>query len=202
MLFQVGGAGFQTAFQELQRWGFADAILPFLLFFALLFAVLQKVHLFGEKDGEKWKPNRKLNGVAAFVIAMMIVVPHIMNPTANDPVSIVNKILPASALIVFALVVILLLIGMTSFDKEGTPMKSPLVQLAGLGGVAVLIYIFLATVFPTQLGIGLGPLRDPKVQALVIVVAIFAVIVWFVVREPKEEKKPWWEGAQRLMGKP
>ncbi|MBW3018739.1 hypothetical protein KY329_00960 [Candidatus Woesearchaeota archaeon] len=203
MIFQVGGAGFQTAFQELQKWGFAEAILPFLLFFALLFAVLQKVHLFGEKGAEGWAPNRKLNGVAAFVIAMMLVVPHIMSPSANDPVSIVNKILPASAIIVFALVVILLLIGMTSFNKEGEQMKSPLVQLAGLGGVAVLAYIILATVFPTQLGIGLGPLTDPKIQALVIVIAIFAIIVWFVTKEekPKGERR-WWTTPQELMGKP
>jgi len=202
MLFQVGGAGFQTAFQELQKWGFSDAILPFLLFFALLFAVLQKVHLFGKSDADgNWAGNRKLNGVAAFVIALMIVIPHIMSPSANDPVSVVNKILPASALIIFALVVILLLVGMTSM--KGTDyIKSPLVQLAGLGGVLVLAYIFLATMFPTRLGIGLGPLRDPKIQALVIVVAIFAVIVWFVTKEDKKQgDRRWWTTPQELMGK-
>jgi hypothetical protein len=201
MLFQIGGAGFQTAFQELQKWGFTDAILPFLLFFALLFAVLQKVHLFGQTKGDEWVSNRKLNGVASFVIAMMIVIPHIISPSPNDPVSIVNKILPASALIIFALVIIILLVGMTSM-KGGDYIKSPLVSLAGLGGVLVLAYVFLATMFPTRLGIGLGPLRDPKIQALVIVVAIFAVIVWFVTKEDKPTgKKPWYEGAQRLMGK-
>lgn len=190
MIFQVG-ANFKTALDYMQTWGFADAILPFLLFFGLLFAVLQKVKLFKTKKGTEEIADRKMNGVIAFVIAMMIVVPHVIGgiyPPGADPVNIINNILPASAIIIFAIVMILIIVGLMETKDE--PGKSPIARLAGLAGVIILATLFLANLFPT-IGLRLGFLKDPGMQALLVVIGIFGVVVWFITKEEPDTPYKW-----------
>ena len=49
-----------------QNWIFKDYILPFLLVFVLVFAVLERTKLFGEEK-------RQLNAITAFVIGLIVV---------------------------------------------------------------------------------------------------------------------------------
>lgn len=173
-------ANLRTAFTELQNWGFSDAILPFLLFFAILFAILQKIKLF--KDGDD--ADRKLNAIIAFVISAMIVVPHILGtiPRSMDPVVIMYNILPASAIIIVTLAVVMILMGLTEY-KTG----APLLLALGLGSIALIVYLFITNMFPN---IGLNPIiKDPKLQSLVIVLLVFGLIVWFIMRSPGEKDK-------------
>ncbi|MBW3018738.1 hypothetical protein KY329_00955 [Candidatus Woesearchaeota archaeon] len=182
MIFQAG-IHLQTAVGEMQRWGLWDAILPFLLFFAILFAILQQVKIFKKPDG---KADRKLNGVLAFVMSAMIVVPHIIGtyPATKDPVLIMYKILPTSTIIIIALVLVALLVGLTEYE-----VPAPIMLLAALAAIGTVVYLFVINIFPDVSVSGLGPLSDPKLQALLIVLLIFGLIVWFVVREKKEPEE-------------
>jgi len=196
MLFQVGG-NFRLAFDYLRSWGLDEAILPFLLFFAVIFAVLMKIKIFKDPEDEN-KADRKMNAIISFVIAMMVIVPHIMNayPAGADPIDMVNALLPNAAAIIFAIVLILIIVGMMG---QQTPGIAPITRLAGLGGVAIIVWIFVANMFPA-LGISLGFLRDPRTQALVVVLAVFAVIVWFITKEDKPKPKESYKRLHELFG--
>lgn len=196
MLFQVGG-NFRLAFDYMRSWGLDEAILPFLLFFAVIFAVLMKVKIFKDPEDDT-KADRKMNAIIAFVIALMVVVPHIIGaypPNAN-PIDMVNQLLPSAAAIIFAIVLILIIVGMMA---QETPGIAPITRIAGLGGVAIILWIFIANMFPA-LGLSLGFMRDPRTQALIVVLAVFAVIVWFITKEEKPKPKEPYQRLHELFG--
>ena len=71
-----------------------------------------------------------------------------------------------------------------------TPGIAPVSRLAGFAGIIILAIIFLANIFP-QLGLNLWFMKDPKFQALAVVVGIFGVVVWFITKPDKKETEPW-----------
>jgi len=186
MLFQltpypstVGGT-FQSLMQALIDWGFVDAFLPFMLIFVLIFATLQKIALFGEGEGAERKPDRQINGVLAFVIAAMVVVPHIagLYPPNSDPIIIINTFLPSTAVILIAVLCVILLLGLA-----GTEIPNVLLWSIALVAAGFLIFMILVAMIP-----GFLPtfdfLRDPAIQALIIILLVMGLIGYFVVREP------------------
>jgi len=88
--------------------GMFDVILPFLLVFTIVFAILEKTRVLGEETDNKPKSN--LNSVVAFVIGMIFV-------TATHLVAAINSALPYVVILLLIIISILLLIG--AFFKEG-----------------------------------------------------------------------------------
>ncbi|MEM3154042.1 MAG: hypothetical protein QW165_00545 [Candidatus Woesearchaeota archaeon] len=183
MLFQyyptyTSGTG-RSVFQTLADWGFVDAILPFILIFVLVFAILQKIGMF--KD-DKGKPDRKINGLLALVIAALVVVPHVVQlyPPDQDPINIINQFLPSTAVILVAILAVILLLGLA-----GAEIPSVLQWLIALFALGFLIVMILMAVIP-----GFFPtfywLQDPAIQALLIILLVMALVAWFVIREPGE----------------
>ncbi len=115
---------------------------PFLLVFFIVFAVLEKTQLFGEKK-------QQLNALVAFVIGLILV-------SAVFPKQIITNMtlfLSVALIIVF---VVLLLWGFVYGDKkEGfTPNKTMKITLGIIIGISVIIAILWAT------GVGVGFLGD------------------------------------------
>ena len=75
-------------FYQLQELGLFDVILPFMLIFALVYAVLTKVNIFG--PGTK-----NYNIVIALVMGLAVVFPHVLGyyPENQDIVVIINHAL-------------------------------------------------------------------------------------------------------------
>ena len=70
-----------TQFREIINFfdniGIFDVVLPFLLVFTIVFALLERTKVFGVEDIEGKKYTKKnLNSVAAFVIAFLQLLPH------------------------------------------------------------------------------------------------------------------------------
>ena len=103
----------QNAIEFLREFGLFDVVLPFLLVFALIFAILEKTKILGtEKIGEdKEAPKKELNTIVAFVIAMLVV-------ATNKVVSAINSALPNVVLIIVAFVAFLMMIGIFMGSKE------------------------------------------------------------------------------------
>ena len=92
-----------------REFGLFDIILPFLLVFTLVFAILEKTKIFGtEEDGKT--PRKNLNAMVGFVIGLLVVA------TARV-VSIINKALPNIVLLLVIAVSFLILLGV--FVKSG-----------------------------------------------------------------------------------
>lgn len=130
-----------NAVQFLQDFGLFDVILPFLLVFTLVFAVLEKTKIFGVEGDNKSRKN--LNAMASFAIAFFV--------TASvNVVSAFQFALPWVSLILVVLVSFLLLSGVffeetadgkiwSLFSKHPSLTK----WLVGIVGLAILV-IFLS----------------------------------------------------------
>ncbi len=96
-----------NAIEFLKNFGLFDVVLPFLLVFAIVFAILEKTRILGEEDG---KPKKNLNSMVAFTIALLVV-------ATNAVVTAINKSLPNIVLLLVTSVSFLMLIGV--FWKTG-----------------------------------------------------------------------------------
>src|SRR3989338_4169033 len=93
------------AVEFFREFGLFDIVMPFLLVFTIVFAVLEKTEILGvtKIKGETY-PNKNLNAAVAFVVAMLVV-------AAANIVSVINEALPNIILLLVVLVSFLVLIG-------------------------------------------------------------------------------------------
>ena len=90
--------------------GVFDVVLPFLLVFTIVFALLERTKVFGmEKIDGKDYTKKNLNSAAAFVIAFLVV-------ASSELVEVITKISSNFVVLLFGIVLFLLLVG--SFFKE------------------------------------------------------------------------------------
>lgn len=205
MVFQQAQSGGQLrgVFQYLQDFGFLDFVLPFVLIFVVIFAILQKVVLF--KADSKWDsatkkyiptadtdkiPNRKINAMISLAISLMIVIPHAagMYPPEMDPVALISSFLPSTVVVLAAMFVILILLGFAGANE-----KSALQLLIAAIGVGLLVFLFTLSIFPTFFPSGFYWLADPTIQALLFVLLIMALVVYWVMKSdttPPERRLP------------
>ncbi len=130
------------AVQFFKDFGLFDIVLPFLLVFAIVYAVLDKTRILGQYTykGESY-PNKNLNAVVAFVVAMLVV-------AAANIVGVINEALPNIVLLLVVLVSLLLLVGVFFKTGEldlGTTHKTTVGIFIGLISIGVLL-IFLGAI--------------------------------------------------------
>lgn len=193
MLFQApyyAGGQIQGVFQTLQAWGFADALLPFILIFVLVFAILQKIEIF--KEGTPPKPDRKINGIIAFVIAALVVIPHITRsyPPQADPVTIIMNFLPSTGILLLAIFVVMLLLGLV-----GAKIPSPILALIGFASLIILGAVIIKAAFPAFAPRWIT--NDPNTQSLIVILLTMGGVAWFILREP-EPTKTWMQKIEEL----
>ncbi len=97
----------ENAIIFLRDFGLFDIVLPFLLVFTIVFAILEKTKILGEEDG---KPKKNLNSMVAFVVGLLVV-------ATNKIVNALTQALPNVILLVIISISFLLLIGV--FWKTG-----------------------------------------------------------------------------------
>jgi len=174
----VLNAGFSKLGYYFQTYGIMDFLLPFLLVFTIIFAVMQKTKILGEK--------KNFNVIIALVLALMFVVPHVMGyyPLGYDPVQVMNESLPSIALVAVAAIMLLILMGVfgTNFSKSAAPV------------IAVLAIGFVAYIFGSALSVWTGPSDifswwSSEITELLIIILIFGLIVWFIVKDPADKSK-------------
>ncbi len=97
-----------SAIEFLHDFGFYDVVLPFLLVFTIIFAVLEKTKIFGTEGG---KPKKNINAMIAFVIALMFVA------TTNLVIG-TKEFLPNVVILLITLMSFMMLVGFFYADKE------------------------------------------------------------------------------------
>jgi hypothetical protein len=176
-------ADFRDAIFMLQDMGVADVLLPFLLVFSIVFAILQKTKILGSQPGAK-----RFNVIVALVMGLALIFPHVLGyySPESDPVNIINAALPSVAVVIIAIIMVMLLLGAFGSDLEvsGTPLAN-----------FVLIFAFAAVayIFGTAAGYfggGRFPrwlwfLEDPNTRSLLVMILVFGGIIWFVTHEDK-----------------
>jgi len=91
--------------------GVYDVVLPLLLIFSIVFAILEKTRVFGlEKVGDKEVTRKNINAMVAFCTAFFVV-------ASSQLVATINKLIADVSLIIVTFVMFMLMIGVFSSDK-------------------------------------------------------------------------------------
>ncbi len=171
----VYGSTFGNALSRLEYYGLTDVIIPFLLIFTVLYAVLSRVKIFGSDDAQ----NKKFNIVIAFSVTLLAVIPHVTGTYREfDIVQIINTTFPQVALLIATIVMVLILVGVVGGGK--TVDKSPMLGIITVLSVALVVVIFGRALWPGYTPPWLGFLDDPNLQAIVLTLLGFGLVVWFV----------------------
>ncbi len=176
----------------LKEFGLFDVVLPFLLVFAIIFALLEKTRILGvEKTKDAEHPKQNLNATVAFVIALLVV-------STNRVVTALSDALPNVVLLFVVVLVFLMMVG--TFYKEGEFdfIKGHDRWAAFLVVVSFIVIILIfanslktesgASWLDAGLGWFLGNISGPVVTTSIFV--ILAVLgVWIIAfRKPGEKK--------------
>ncbi len=163
---------------QLEQFGLLDAVLPFILIFAVIFTVTSRTKVLGDK--------KNVHMLVALVISLLVVIPHVMGtyPPGQDVVNIINSALPNVSLVIVIIVAALILMGIFLPNATGVPMGGLLAFLS----VGVIIYIFGLSAGWWASGGGFGFLSNPDIQALVVIVLVFAVVIFLITAESPMDK--------------
>lgn len=178
MMFQFGGSA-TGVMQFLQNWGVIDGLLPFLLLFTLMFAILTKIGVFGD---------RKIAAVISGTISALIVIPHMVGgiyPAGFDPIVMINQMLPSAGILLVAILLVLMMIGLVGGDTKTSGGWVAWVVTIAIG---ILLLSIISAIWPS-IPIVKYLFADASLVALVIVILVFGLIVWFVTKEPLSEKE-------------
>jgi hypothetical protein len=164
--------------------GLFDVVLPFLLVFTIVFAILEKTKVFGveEVDGKKYT-KKNLNSIAAFVISFLVV-------ASSELVEIITEV--SSNVVVLLLLVVLFLLLVGAFYVEGE--KSVFLEGGWKTLFMVIVFIGIVIIFLNALGFledftdFLGGGRNEVTGSIILLVIVVLFIGW-VVREPNHSKE-------------
>jgi magnesium-transporting ATPase (P-type) len=162
-----------TVFGQLESAGFFDWVLPFLLVFLIIFALLEKTKLLGTEGQNKSRKN--LNVVLALIIGLIVVI-------QTEIVSILNLYLSKMAFFIILALIGLLAFGV--FTGSGSLSGIPM-------GIGVIIAI-LAIIWALSPSLGLDIFNFSRLSdtaaSWIIVLAFFALVVWFATRGEKKNE--------------
>ena len=166
--------------------GVFDVVLPFLLVFTIVFALLEKTKVFGvEKIEGKEYTKKNLNSAAAFVIAFLVV-------ASSELVEVITKVSSQFVVLLFLVVLFLLLVG--SFFQE----KPEGVFLEGGWKTAFMAIVFVGLVFIFLDALGIlgdvfdffqGTNRGELVGSAILLILIVAFIA-YVTKGKESEGQP------------
>jgi len=185
----------ENIFIRIDNLGVTDVLLPFVLVFTIVFAVLQKTEILG-------KGKKNFNVIIALAMAFAVIIPHITHryPPGSDIVIIMNNALPNVSIILVAVIMLLLLVGIwgSGVDFAGKSVSSWIVLLS----VLAVVFIFgSAAGWFGSLPRWLWWIRDPDTQALVIIILVFGIIINFITKEDKEDDQKKADSAWKDLGK-
>jgi len=154
-----------------------DIILPFLLIFTIIFAVLEKSEVLGKK--------KNFNVMIALIFALTVIIPHSTGGYASgyDPVDIINNALPAVSIVAVAAIAFLIIIGVFGAQTRwlGTSIS---------GWIAIVAFIFVIFIFASAAGWTGGfymeDFVDSDTMTLIIIILVFAIIINYITKTPGE----------------
>jgi len=187
-------SSFRAAIDFFGQIGIYDVILPFLLVFTIMFAILEKTRIFGFEDKEQKYTRKNLNSMVSFVTAFLVV-------GSAKLVGIINQTVSQVFILILISVLFLIMMGLFWGEREmkfekGDPwfIFFSVVMLAGI------VLIFLNAITNDQgqswLSVGWGYMTqnwNSAVVGAIIMIIIVVGMMYYVIRpyEPKkkEEKK-------------
>lgn len=171
-----------------KNFGLFDVVLPFLLIFSIVFAILEKTRILGVEGIDK--PKKNINSMVSFVIALFVV-------ASNKVVSAITNAIPNIILLVVVSVCFLLMVGVFAktgeFDLSG---KHPgyykfLVGLMFVGVAIIFLYAIQTDNGTSWLELIYGYVMNRWGGAFVSSLILLGVVIgaiFYVVKSPDSNK--------------
>jgi len=180
---------FRGAIEFFDRIGVYDVVLPFLLIFTIVFAILEKTKVFGMEEIEGKKYTRKnLNAMVSFVISFLVI-------ASSKLVETITKVSSHMVVLLLLSVFFLILAGAFYKEEEGFFLEGGWKTL-----FMVIMFIGISVVFLNAIETESGEtwwewfwdyLDDNWTStgvASIILVLIVVGVMAFIVRDPKKRK--------------
>ena len=181
---------FSESIQFLAKLGIYDVVLPFLLVFTIVFAILDKTKILGTEKGkdEREYTKKNLNAMIAFVMSFFVV-------ASSQLVAVINKTLSQVFILLLLIICVLMLAGsFNKQEKDGFFFQEPYKTIFMIVVIIAIVMIFLNAL--GWLDVIFNFLKDnwnaDYVAAVIFVLGIAGFMAW-ITKEPgpkrKEEKK-------------
>jgi len=163
--------------------GIYDVILPFLLVFTIVFAILEKTAIFGRekpKEGTEEITRKNLNAMAAFVMAFFVV-------ASSRLVGIVTEVSANAVILLMASVLFLILVGSFHEEKkEGFFLKdwtkNAFILIMFVGIIVIFLNAIKVESGKSWLELTLDYVADfwsnEVVASIILVIIVVGVMVW------------------------
>ncbi len=164
--------------------GVYDIVLPLLLVFTIVFAILEKTKILGiEKiDGNEYT-KKNLNSIVAFIVAFLVI-------ASTQLVAVINQVMANIVLLLILSVSFLLLIGVFFKDQEfdfagGFPAWLKFFMVVLFIGIVV---IFLDALDWLQFVLAIFVLWPAQWTVTVVFLVVILGFMWYIVRDPPAKK--------------
>lgn len=147
-----------------------DVILPFLLVFTLLFALMEKVKLFGEK-------RRNIHVIVALIAAAFVV-------AQPDVVYLIRGFIPSVSMWILIILMGLLVMGM--FGLTGDTKWSWGIAVI----IAVVVILWSLSAATNAYYWPFYNLLTEQDIAWLIAIGVFILVIWLIVKEPGNKDRP------------
>ena len=179
---------FRGVIQFFDQVGLYDVVLPFILVFTIVFAILEKTKVLGtEKVGEKDYSRKNLNAMVAFVISFLVI-------ASSSLVSIITKVSSQMVILLLMSVLFLLLVGSFYKDAEGGYLKGSWQIFFMVVMFVGIVFIFLGAV-DTGNGTWLeilwnylssnGAVGGDAIGAIILLV-VLVLLMFYVIKAPSK----------------
>src|SRR3989344_9178126 len=175
----VEESGFRAVVGFLGKLGVYDVVLPFLLVFTIVFAILEKTRILGtEKIGDKETTKKNLNSMVALSMAFLVI-------ASTKLVAVISEVMADIVLLLILSISFLLLVGSFFGSKQFTLEEFP----GWIKFFMVLMFIGIIVIFLNALDwlkfvLGLFENWDADWAVSVIFLIVILAFMWYMVREP------------------
>lgn len=182
---------FEAIIETLVEVGFYSVLLPFILVYAVVFAILQKSKIFSYDDGgSEAKHVRNINSVIAFVFAIFVV-------ASLQTVMIIENLIINVVIIIIFMLVVLILLGMIFGSEYQNLFKNADGQLNKKIAYPLAIIIFLIAlgilfafmgVLDWLMGWWGGRSLDNELFTTIVVIGLVAAILFWITNGGSSKK--------------
>lgn len=163
--------------------GVYDVVLPFLLVFTIIFAILEKAKILGtdEIDGVKY-PKKNLDSMVAFVIAFLVV-------ASSRLVAVINEAMANVVLLLLVIISFLMLIGTFYSEDEDVILEGGWrTAFMSVVLVAILLIFLYALGWLQEIWVYVVNNWNSELVGVVLLLALFiGFILWVTADSPGQK---------------
>jgi hypothetical protein len=174
----VEESGFRAVIDFMGRLGVYDIILPFLLVFTIMFAILEKTKILGtDKIGGETITKKNLNSIVAFVTAFLVI-------ASTQLVSVISEVIANVVLLLILSICFMLLVGSFFGDEQFTLKDYP----TWTKFFMIFMFIGIVVIFLNALGwlqyiLALFIYWDEEWAAAIIFLIVILGFMWYITTD-------------------